>query len=344
MKKLALSALVVVGSLVALGFDREPHAFSGRIEKLDPLLDSILAPDAKLEKLAEGFRWTEGPSWYVEKDAAGKIKFQGIVFSDVLANTSYRWQEGWPRAEVFLRPSGLNQNVPGFRERGSNGMTRDNQGKLLICQHGERRVVRFEEGAFTVVADRFEGKRFNSPNDVCVAKNGDIYFTDPPYGLEGMKDSKARELDFSGVYRVAPEGKITVLTKEYTYPNGVCLSPDEKTLYVASTDAALPVIAAHDVKADGTLGPRRVFFDATPYVDPKYPGLCDGIKADKDGTIYSGGLGGVVVISPAGKLIGRMYTGEQTSNINWGDDGSTLYITADYFLLRIKTKTKGAGW
>jgi len=344
MKKGIICALLAAGTFLCIGFDREPHAFVGRIERLDPALDAVLAPDAKIEKLAEGFRWAEGPTWYVEKNLAGKEVFKGIVFSDVLANTSYRWQEGWSHAEVFLRPSGLGVNTPGFHERGSNGMTRDPQGNLIICQHGDRRVVRFEDGAFTIVADKYEGKRFNSPNDACVKKNGDVYFTDPPYGLEGRKGSKLRELAFSGVYRVSPDGKVTLLTKEFTYPNGIAFSPDEKTLYVASTDDELPIIAAFDVKADGTIANRRTFFDAKPFVDPKYPGLCDGIKADKEGNIWTGALGGVGIISPAGKLIGRIYTGEQTSNCNWGDDGPTLYVTADYFLLRIKTKTKGAGW
>jgi gluconolactonase len=343
-KKLALPALLVLGSIVALGADREPHAFSGRIEKLDPAFDAIIASDAKLEKIGEGFRWSEGPSWYVEKDAKGNVKFQGIVFSDVLANTSYRWAEGWAKPEVFLRPSGLTENTPGFHERGSNGMNRDNNGSLIICQHGNRRVVRFVDGAFTVVADKFEGKKLNSPNDCCIDKAGNIYFTDPPYGLEGAVDSKMKELAFSGVYRVTPDGKISLLTKEYTYPNGICLSPDEKTLYIASTDDALPIIGKHELKADGTIGPRSVFFDAKPYVDPKFPGLCDGIKADKNGNIFSGALGGAICVSPQGKLLGRIYSGEQSSNVAWGDDGSTLYITSDYFVIRVKTKTKGAGW
>jgi gluconolactonase len=343
-KRLLIPVLFVVGSLLCLGADRPPHPFSSRIERLDPALDALLAPDVKVEKLAEGFRWSEGPCWYTEKDRNGNVTFNGIVFSDVLANTSYRWQEGWNHAEVFLRPSGLTTNQPGFRERGSNGMTRDSAGRLIICQHGERRVVRFEEGAWTVLADKFEGKRLNSPNDVCVKKNGDVYFTDPPYGLEGTVDSKLKELDFSGVYRISTDGKVTLLTKEFTYPNGICFSPDEKTLYIANTDDALPLIAAYDVKEDGTLANKRIFFDEKPYVDRRFPGLPDGMKCDKDGNIWTGAFGGVAIISPAGKLIGRIYTGEQTSNCNWGDDGSTLYVTADYFLLRIKTKTKGAGW
>jgi len=334
----------VVPLFFCLGAHRPPHPFSGHIERLDPALDAVLAPDAKIEKLAEGFRWAEGPTWYVEKDRNGKIVFNGIVFSDVVANTSYRWQEGWDHAEVFLRPSGLMVNAPGFHERGSNGMTRDNDGNLIICQHGERRVVRFEDGAFTVVADHFEGKRFNSPNDIVVKKNGDIYFTDPPYAFEGTSKSKLRELDFSGVFRVDKNGKVTLLTRELNYPNGIAFSADEKTLYVENTDPALPIIAAFDVNDDGTISNRRTFFDEKPYIDKEFPGMADGMKLDQQGNIWTGAFGGITVISPAAKVIGRLYTGEQTANCNWGDDGSTLYIAADYFLLRIKTKTKGVGW
>ena len=343
MKKLLIPALLVVCPILALAADKAPHPFVSRIEKLDAAFDNVLAADAKVEKLAEGFRWSEGPSWYVEKNAAGATVFEGIVFSDVLANTSYKWAEGWAKPEVFLRPSGLTTNTPGFRERGSNGMQRDTQGRLIICQHGDRRVVRFENGAFTVLADKFEGKRFNSPNDATVAKNGDIYFTDPPYGLEGIATSPLRELTHAGVYKIsAADGKVSLLTKDYNFPNGICMSPDEKTLYVASTDSAYPNIGAHEIKADGTLGPRRDFFKAT--ADNANPGLCDGLEADKDGNIYSGAMGGVIVVSPAGKLIGRIHCGEHTSNIAWGNDGSTLYITADYFVARVKTKTKGLGW
>jgi gluconolactonase len=177
-----------------------------------------------------------------------------------------------------------------------------------------------------------------------VKKNGDVYFTDPPYGLEGTKNSKLRELDYSGVFRISKDGTVTLLTKELNNPNGIAFSADEKTLYVENTDAALPIIAAFDVKDDGTIANRRTFFDEKPYIDPKFPGLADGMKLDQAGNIWTGAFGGITVISPAGKVIGRLYTGEQTANCNWGDDGSTLYIAADYFLLRIKTKTKGVGW
>jgi gluconolactonase len=333
MKKLALLFLLPAASLVA--FDREPHPFVGSVERLDPAFDKLIAPGTKPEALAEGFRWAEGPVWY---DG-------GIVFSDVLANTAYQWKAGMTKAAVYFRPSGLFTTNAGIREPGSNGMTVDGKGNLLLAQHGERRVVRYEKGGtFTVVADRYEGKRFNSPNDLIVKKSGEVYFTDPPYGLTDIAKSKLREMNWAGIYRVGTDGKVTLLTKSLPYPNGLAFSPDEKILYVGSTEDNAGRIYAFDVKADGTLANERIFFNAQPMVNDQNKGAPDGLKVDKDGNIWSSGGGGVFVISPAGKLLGRIHTGEQSSNTAWGDDGSTLYITSDYFLVRIKTLTKGAGW
>jgi gluconolactonase len=328
---LALAA----GSLPALhAADSGPHPFVGKIERMDPAFDKLVAPTATIEKLAEGFRWSEGPTWF---DG-------GVVFSDVLANTAYQWKPGMTKAEIYFRPSGLFSTTPGFRETGSNGYAVDTQGRLLVAQHGERRLARWDKGTFTTVADRFEGKRFNSPNDIAVKKNGDIYFTDPPYGLEGMDRSPLRELTHAGVYRVAPDGKVALLSKSLPFPNGIGFSPDEKTLYVGTTENNAARIMAYDVKADGTLEKERLFFNAQPLIDAQHKGACDGLKVDREGNVWSSGAGGILVISPAGKLLGRINTGEQTGNCAWGDDGSTLYITADYFLVRVKTLTKGAGW
>ena len=320
--------------LLVFAADDKPHPFVGTIERLDPAFDQLVARDATIEKLAEGFRWSEGPTWY---DG-------GVVFSDVLANTAYRWTPGKTQAEVFLKPSGLLSPKPGFREPGSNGLSRDAQGRLLMCQHGERQVARWEKGKFTTLADRYGGKRFNSPNDLAVRKNGDIYFTDPPYGLEKIVDSPLRELPFAGVYRLAKDGKVTLLEKNLTFPNGIAFSPDEKTLYVTVSDPAATRVVAYDVKPDGTLAKQRVFFDAQSRHVQNLPGLCDGMKVDREGNVWATGPGGVMVLSPAGKLLGVINTHEPTGNCCWGDDGSTLYITANYFLVRVKTKTRGAGW
>jgi len=212
-------ALAAFVSTPLFAADSPPHPFRGRIERLDPAFDRLIARDARLEAVAEGFRWAEGPTW-----------FNGaVVFSDVLANTVYRWKPGAAHAEVFLKPSGMVASVPGFREPGSNGLTPDRQGRLLLCQHGERRIARLEKnGSYAVVADRYDGKRFNSPNDLVVRRNGDVYFTDPPYGLEGLVKSPLRETPFAGVYRVSGDGTVTLLERNLTFPNGIVFSPDEK--------------------------------------------------------------------------------------------------------------------
>ena len=334
MKRFPYLLLAALIPLPAMTAEKKVPSFQGRIERFDPGFDQLIAADAKLEKLAEGFTWSEGPVWLNGE----------LIFSDVPENVAYRWKPGMAKPAVFLKPSGLLTPQAGFREPGSNGLTRDAQGRLLLCQHGERRVARYVNGTFTSLADRYEGKRFNSPNDLVVRKNGDIYFTDPSYGLEGINESPLKELPFNGVYRVDPGGKVTLLTKTLTFPNGIAFSPDEGILYVGVSDAKATRVVAFDVRADGTIGNERTFFDAQSLLKGSDRGLVDGLKIDRDGNVWSSGPGGILVISPAGKLLGRLNTGQATANCNWGDDGSTLYITADSFLLRIKTKTRGAGW
>ena len=223
-------------------------------------------------------------------------------------------------------------------------MALDKEGKLILCQHGDRRLSRLVDGKFVTLVDKFEGKRLNSPNDLTFKKNGDIYFTDPPYGLpEQMKD-KGKELDFQGVYRLTPKGVLTLLTKEMTRPNGIAFSPDEKTLYVANSDPDSAIWKAFPVKEDGTLDAGKVFFDTTQLVKDKKPGLPDGMKVDIAGNIFATGPGGVFVFDKTGKHLGTLATGVPTANVGFGDDGSTLYITADKNLVRVKTTTKGQGF
>jgi gluconolactonase len=305
----------------------------GTIERLDPAIDGLLPKDAVIEKLAEGFNWSEGPVWMPEGY---------LLFSDVPLNTIFRW-DSRKGISIFTQPSGYTGKTPRGGEPGSNGLTRDKQGRLIACQHGDRRVARWEKGGFVPVADRYDGKRFNSPNDVVVKSNGDIYFTDPPYGLVQNIDDPAKEISFQGVYRVSVgDGKVTLLTDEVTRPNGLAFSPDEKILYVASSDPKKAIWMSYPVKADGTLGAGRMFLDATTMYNGKN-GLPDGLKVDQNGNLWATGPGGVLIISPAGKHLGTLATGEATANCAWGDDGSTLYITADMYLCRVKTRTKGAG-
>jgi gluconolactonase len=330
-----LPALLSLSVTVAFGQEKLPP-FEMSIERLDPALDELIAADASVEKLAEGFTWSEGPTW-----------FQGsVVFSDVPENIAYQWKPGAPKADVFLKPSGLTTPTPGFREQGSNGLSVDAKGHLILCQHGDRRIARLlGDGKFVTIADRFEGKRFNSPNDLAIRKNGDIYFTDPPYGLEKLNESPLKQLAWNGVYRVAADGQVSLLIKDLTFPNGIGFSPDEKVLYVAVSDGAAPRLMAYDVKADGTVENGRVFFDALPLKKRGRKGGCDGLKVDARGHVFATGPGGVLILSPSGKLLGTVLTNQATGNCCWGGaDGSELYITADMYLARVQTKTKGADW
>jgi gluconolactonase len=333
-----LAGLGACGSLAvgsAHGQDQQ-YPTLGTIERLDPRLDQILPRHARVERIAEGFDWSEGPVW----DKQGGF----LTFSDVPRNTVFKLQPG-KGVSVFLKPSGYTGTVPRGGEPGSNGLLRDSQGRLVLCQHGDRRVARLEEdGTFKTLADRYQGRRFNSPNDGAFKSNGDLYFTDPPYGLLKLNDDPAKELDFNGVYRIsAAGGTVTLLTKEMTFPNGIAFSPDEKTLYVANSDPRLAIWKAFPVKDDGTLGAGRVFADVTSSV-PGKKGLPDGMKVDQAGNLFATGPGGVLIFAPDGTHLGTLATGEATANCNWGEDGSVLYITADMYIGRIRLNTKGLGF
>jgi len=304
----------------------------GSIERADPRFDSLVPPDARIEVLAEGFDWAEGPVWVPDGEY--------LLFSDVPQNVVFKWKDGDGLSE-YLRPSGYTGTEDPQREPGSNGLLLDAQGRLVLCQHGDRRVSRLgEDGSFVELASQYQGKRFNSPNDGAFRSNGDLYFTDPPYGLTGLNNSPVKELDFNGVYRLAEDGEISLLTNQISFPNGIAFSPDEKLLYVAVSDREKPVLMLYDVKDDGLIENGRVFFDTEPWME-SYSGVPDGLKVDQDGNVFATGPGGVNVFSPDGTFLGRINTGVATANCGWGDDGSTLYITADSYLCRIRLTTKG---
>lgn len=308
----------------------------GSVVHHDPSFAKLIDKEATIEVLASGFVWAEGPIW----DKANNR----LLWSDVPANTIYQWSEKKEGYSVFMSPSGYTGVTPGYPEPGSNGLTFDAKGRLISCEHGDRRVAALTPGGGKVtLADRYDGKRFNSPNDLAIHSSGAIYFTDPPYGLPQREKDPKRETPWFGVYRIETDGKVTLLTKECDRPNGIALSPDEKKLYVAQSHGPKPHIFSWDIKDDGTLGPQKVLFDCSDLAK-KYPGAPDGMKVDKDGNIWTTGPGGVIVLSPEGKLLGHILTGQRTANCNWGDDGSTLYMTADFYICRIKTKTKGDGW
>jgi gluconolactonase len=303
----------------------------GSIEKLEHALDAIVPENAKIEILAEGHEWTEGPVWVPALNS--------VLYSDIPRNSIYQWREG-ETASVWLKPSGYTGDNSRDGESGSNGLILDRNGKLILAQHGDRRLARLDspwespEANYTTLADKFEGKRFNSPNDVVQKSNGDFYFTDPPYGLEeGMEDA-AKEIEFQGVYRLDTKGNVTLLTKDLSRPNGIGFSPDEKILYVASSDREQPYIMAYDVQEDGSITNGSIFFKTWG----------DGMAVDQRGNVYQTGPGGVFIIAPDGNLLGKILTTQATSNCAFGENGSTLFITADMYLLRIRLNVKGLGF
>ncbi len=306
----------------------------GQVDRVAPELDRLIPAGARLEKLAGGFVWTEGPLW--------NPRARTLLFSDIPRNVIFEWKEGLGTRD-FLYPSGYTGAAPRGGEVGANALTFDAQGRLVFCAQGDRSLVRLDaEGRRTTIADYYLDRRFNSPNDLVYKSNGDLYFTDPPYGLEGHNDDPKKELLFNGVYLLRASGRVVLLTRDLTFPNGLAFSPDEKTLYLSVSDPKRPVIMAYGVRSDGTLGPGRVFFDATALAAKGLPGLPDGMKVDVKGNLFATGPGGVLVLTPQGELLGTINTGETTANCAWGgDDGSTLYITAHTYLCRIKTSTKG---
>ena len=325
-----------LGAMMAHGQTGGPHP-GGAVIRRDPELDQLLAPEAALEVLSTGHAWLEGPVW-IEDEQGGSL-----LFSDIPANAVMRWREG-EGASVYLRPSGYTGVADYGREPGSNGLALDGAGHLIFCEHGDRRLSRLTPGGGKItLADAYQGRRLNSPNDLAVRSNGDIYFTDPPYGLPGQWDDPRRELDFCGVYRRGADGALTLLTRELERPNGIAFSPDERTLYVTQSSGRAPIIAAFPVLEDGALGEHRVLHDFRDGGE-RLPGAPDGLKVDGHGNLFVTGPGGVYVLTPAGKVLGRIDTGRRTANCAWGDDGSTLYITAHTDLLRIRTLTRGDRW
>jgi gluconolactonase len=301
----------------------------GAIVRLDPALDALVPASAKIEKLAGGFGFTEGPLWFSEGY---------LWFSDVTGNVVRQWGPDGKILEILRPGGGENKDAPPGSFIGPNGMIHDKDGAVLLCQHSNRQIVRIaKDRAVTTFLDKFEGKRFNSPNDLVYKSDGSLYFTDPPYGLLKQDDDPKKELKFNGVFRYA-NGKLQVIIKDLTRPNGIAFSPDEKTLYIANSDDKRRVWMAYDVKPDGTVANGKVFADVTA---EKESGNPDGMKVDSMGNIYAAGPAGIWIFSPAGKHLGTIKPGETPANCNWGDDGKSLYITAETSIYRIKLATSG---
>lgn len=312
----------------------------GRLTAFDPTFDAVVAPDARIEKLTgDEFTWSEGPAW---------VKSGGyLLFDDVPANRMYRWSEA-DGLSVFLEPSGYSgPEMDTLREAGANGLFSEPAGTVLLADSGSRLVARFNPAtkAKTALATRFDGKRFNSPNDVVLRSDGAVFFTDPPYGLKDMDDSPAKELAFNGVYRIDPDGSVHLIDDKLSFPNGIALSPDERTLYVAISDPERPVWIAYALDDAGNAVDSRVFADASDLMGDGVHGLPDGLAVSADGLLFATGPGGVLVFDASGKRLGRIETGSAIANVAFGgDDGRTLYMTSHAFLARVPVKTTGLGF
>lgn len=327
----SLTAIVVSAVLAACAPEDDGDTI-GHVERLDSALDALVPPDAAFQVLADGHEWTEGPVWVPALNS--------VLYSDIPNNAIYRWSEG-AEATVWLTPSGYTGDAARGGEIGSNGLALDPEGRLVLAQHGDRRIARLEAPldapapVFSTLTDQFDGKRYNSPNDLAIRSNGDVYFTDPPYGLERGVDDPAKELDVHGVYRVTTDGSVTLLVDDLSRPNGIAFSPNEDVLYVANSDPDQPVIMAYDLAEDGTLANGRVFFGSWG----------DGMAVDQEGNLYvTSGQNGVLVIALNGTHLGSLVTGERTSNCTFGDDGSTLYVTSDNYLVRMRLNAKGVAF
>jgi len=320
-------------------------ASSQEIQRLDPAADQLIAKDAKLERVATGFdKWTEGPVW---------TRAGSLLFAVIPANTIEQWSPA-KGASVFMHPSGYTGSAPyDGPEPGSNGMTLDKDGRVTVAGHARRNVWRLEtldpHGTITALADSYQGKKLNSPNDLVYRSDGSLYFTDPPYGLPTQQDNDPlKELKVNGVYRIPnaleqkpgsqpDRDKLQLIIKDLPRPNGIAFSPDEKTLYIA--DSGKKVWMSYPVHPDGSVGDGKVLLDASA---DKSGGGPDGIRVDKKGNIYGAGPGGVWIISPKGKHLATFKLPEIVSNVAWGDaDGKTLYITASTSLYRVKLSIPG---
>ena len=300
----------------------------GSVERLSAEIEQYIPQNAAIEILAEGFDWSEGPVWVEELGA--------VLFSDVPNNKIYQWDEK-KGLQVFRNPSGFTNIVPNSKEQGSNGLTLDANNKLIICMHGDRRIARLDDwnkNDFTTVVGEFEGKLFNSPNDLVYARNGDLYFTDPPYGFKNGDKDSLKQIPFNGVYKLSQAGELSLLVKDLERPNGIALSNDESILYVTNSHAGNPGIMAYDLKADGVSN-GRLFFDGKA-LSKKDKGSFDGLKIHPSGTIFTTGPGGVLVINDKGTHLGTIRTEVRSANCAFGPDFKTLYMTSDNYLTRIK--------
>lgn len=329
-KHLFIAGLILLAACTG----KQPYKTIGNIEKLDNSLDSIITPGALVEVIADGLDWSEGPLW-IEKE-------QMLLFSDVPRDTIFKWTEAKGK-EVYLTPSGYTDTAKRGGEMGSNGLTLDREGNLLLAQHGNRQIAKMDapvnhpKPIYTSVAAQYKGKKFNSPNDVVVNSMGEIFFTDPPYGLEKNMDDPKKELPFQGVYKIKKSGELVLLTDSLTRPNGLVIMPGEKTLLIANSDPQKPNWYAFDLGSGDSLSNGRIFYSCKENNQP-LKGVPDGMKADSRGNIFASGSGGIWIFNRYGKLAGKIKLNDAVSNCALSADEKTLFITNDMYVLRVKMR------
>ena len=319
-----LKLIIILLNLAVICQDR----FIGSVERLSPEINNLIEKSAKIEILADGFEWSEGPVW--------SSQLNSVLFSDVPENVIYSWNED-KGLGTFTRPIGYSGKVPNLKKAGTNGLTIDADGNLIICMHGDRKITRLEKlniNKKVTIINSFDGNLLNSPNDLVYDSKGNLYFTDPPYGLLEGDNDKLKEIEFNGVYKVSPNGDIDVLVKNLTRPNGISISNDEKILYVANSDKNNPVIMQYDLSEEGAKNPS-IFFDGRE-LTKKDIGLFDGLKVHPTGNVFATGPGGVLVIKENGDHIGTIRTEVRTANCAFDENFQYLYMTSDMFLTRIK--------
>ena len=303
----------------------------GEIISLDEAFHGIVSPTATMEVLAEGFDWSEGPLWLADQ--------KKLIWSDVPQNKIFQWKAG-EGVSLYLTPSGFTGHIPRGGEMGSNGLLRDAEGNLVLCQHGDRRIARMESSldqpapTFITLAGTFEGRRFNSPNDAAYGPHGNLYFTDPPYGLEEQMVDTSKELDFQGVYKVTPGGVVTLMSRSLSRPNGIAFNREMTKCYVSNSDPEHAVWMVYDVDSHGDLIKERLFFDATAMVT-EGNGLPDGLKVSSQGLLFATGPGGLLILTPEGKHLGTLHTGSPVSNCALNEDESVLFMTSDALIVKV---------
>ena len=325
--KTKILKILLVGIITNLSA-QEKRETIGSVERINPEMDLYVPKGSEVEILARGFGWSEGPVWVDQLNA--------VLFSDVRNNKAYRWDDK-NGLSIFLDPSGFTGIVPANKKAGSNGLTLNSKNELVLAMHGDRRIAKLKswnEKTFETIVNRYEGNLFSSPNDLVYAKNGDLYFTDPPYGLKDFNNDGLKELPYNGVYKLSYSGSLSLIIDDLSIPNGIAISNDQKTLYVNVSDREDMKIMAYDVTSSGVTN-GRVFFDGNELAK-KDNGSFDGLKIHPSGTIFSTGPGGVLVIKPDGTHLGTIRTEKSSANCAFDSSFQNLYMTSHMYLTRIK--------